>query len=475
LHLSPFGVGDSRNHQQTSWSSGFGLWSSRFGLWIPRMMNSVARLAKRLNWALRNWSTVRDHAFHDALFAAQLHDPMSDAYPGRLTIRRFADLAAQHIQAADYVLDLGCGPGEITCELAHRLPGSQFVGVDHSAEGLARAERLAASLGLTNIRFELDDLEHHQPHRRVGLVTMFDAFHHLLDPAGFVQRVGRSCDRFFLVEPAGSWLGQWQKTLDLDWLAESIFVIRDRLEYQFGLTPTAPGGSASVPPAGEPTEHRYSIEDFSRWFTGFGIDICGTVAGLETYGVEPSAKSALRDDIGRSVYNLVIELEATLRRHDLDLAAKHWAVYAERGRSFPKRRVPNLPERLVRRPLLGPYDVEYGGFDGPAEAKTGTVIDAVVHLVNRSWRLWDSLADDGPVFIGYHWLDAKGGMIAEDGLRSRLPRPIAPGESCKAALRIRCPDEPGRFTLAIDLVHEHVTWFSAAGAAPLRIPLRVVR
>jgi len=117
-------------------------------------------------------------------------------------------------------------------------------------------------------------------------------------------------------------------------------------------------------PAGEPTEHRYSIEDFSRWFTGFGIDICGTVAGLETYGVEASARSALREDIGRNVYNLVTELEATLRRHDLDLAAKHWAVYAERGRSFPKRRMPSLPKRFVRGPLLGPYDVEYGGLMG---------------------------------------------------------------------------------------------------------------
>jgi hypothetical protein len=258
-------------------------------------------------------------------------------------------------------------------------------------------------------------------------------------------------------------------------LAESIFVIRDRLEYQFGLTPMAPGGSASMPAAGEPTEHRYSIEDFSRWFTGYGIDICGTVAGLEAYGVEPSAGSTLRDDVGRSVYNLVIELEATLRRHDLDLAAKHWAVYAERGRSFPPRRMPRLPQRAVRRPLLGPYDVEYDAFDGPAEARIGTVIDATVRVVNRSWRVWDSLADDAPVFLSYHWLDAKSRMIVEDGLRSRLPRPIAPGDTCRAALRIRCPDEAGRYTLALDLVHEHVTWFSHAGAPPLRIPLRVVR
>src|SRR5439155_1889244 len=49
---STVGDRDSRNHQQTSWSSGRG------SIGLPRMMSSVARLAKRLNRALRNWSTV---------------------------------------------------------------------------------------------------------------------------------------------------------------------------------------------------------------------------------------------------------------------------------------------------------------------------------------------------------------------------------------------------------------------------------
>lgn len=439
------------------------------------MLRAVERLAKWLNWKRRGWSTARDRAFHDTVFVGQTYDSFSNSYPGYLTIRRFADLAEPHVRAPDHVLDLGCGPGEVTCELARRAPESQFVGVDHSAEALARAAELATGLGLTNIRFELHDLERYEPPRRVGLVTMFDAFHHVLDPAEFVKRVGAACDRFFLIEPAGNWLGQWQKTLDLDWLAEALFVIRDRLEYQFGLMPTPQGASAPAPRAGEPTEHRYSMADFSRWFAGYGVDIRGTVAGLETYGPLPYATSPLRDDIGRSVYNLVVELEATLRRADLDLAAKHWAVYAERGRSFPKRRVPDLPQHVVQRPLVGPYDAEYSAYQGPAEARAGAVVDATVEVVNRSWRLWDSLAEDGPVFLSYHWFDAKGGMVVEDGLRSPLPRPIAPGDRCVAALRILCPDQPGRYTLAVELVHEHVTWYSRAGVPALHIPLRVVR
>lgn len=437
------------------------------------MLGLVNRLAKRLNWARRRWSTASDRAFHDSLFTGQRYDPFSASYPGYLTIRRFADLAAQHIRTGDQVLDLGCGPGEVTCELARRLPDCQFVAVDHSAEALSRGRQLAAGLGLSNIRFELHDLERYEP-ERAGLVTMFDAFHHVLDPEGFIARVGKDSDRFFLIEPAGNSLGQWQKTIDVDWLAETLFVIRDRLEYQFDLTPAPQAGSAPGPPTGEPTERRYSIDDFSRLFAGYGLDICGTVAGLECYGASPYATSPLHDEIGRILYHLVVELEATLRRSDLDLAAKHWAIYAERNRSFPARRVPSLPQRSVQRPLAGPYDAEYDAFQGPAEARAGSVVGATVRIVNRSWRTWDSAAEEDPVLLSYHWLDQKGGMVIEDGMRSPLPRPIAPGESATVAFRVQCPDEPGRYTLAVDLVHEHVTWFSRAGVPALRIAWRVV-
>ena len=371
------------------------------------------------------------------------------------------------------MLDLGCGPGEITCEMARRTPGATFVGVDHSTLALARAERLAAGLGLSNVRFEPNNLENYAPPHPVGLVTMFDAFHHVLDPGSFVRRVGQSCDRIFLIEPAGNILGQWEKALDLDWLAESLHVIRDRLEYQFHLTPTAGAGPAPAAPAGEPTEHRYSMDDFSRWFAGYGLDVRGTVAGLAKYGASPQATSALRDDIGESLYRLIVDLETALRRANLDLLAKHWAIYAERHATFPQRRVPDVPKRHVERPLTGPYDAGYDALAGPEEARAGDVFSATVRITNRSWKVWDSHAEANPVLLSYHWIDRKGSTLIEDGLRTPLPRPVAPGEACVAAFRVQCPPAAGRYVLAIDLVHEGVTWFSQAGVPALRTDVHV--
>ncbi len=436
-------------------------------------MNLFARIGRRLNWARRRWSAASDRAFHDALFANRRHDIWSDAYPGRVTIRRFADLAAVHLEPGRSMLDLGCGPGEITCELARRFPASRIVGVDHSATAIDRARRTAGERGLTNVTFETADLDAYEPADAVGLATMFDAFHHLLDPLGFVQRLGRHTDRFLLIEPAGNWLGQWQKSIDLDWIPEALFMIRDRLEYQFALEPPAGTGGAPPPAAGEPVEHRYVLDDYYGWFAGFGVEVTGTVAGLERYGTRPESGGDLRSDVGRLVYDVVAELDAILRRHDLDLGAKHWAIYAERGRRVARRTVPAPRVRQAAQPLAGPYDVTYESFDGPTRIRAGAAVTATVRLLNRSWRTWDSGASPDPIFVSYHWIDPRGRTLVEDGLRSPLPRSLEPGAACDVALRIQAPAGTGRCILAIDLVHEGVSWFSAGGVPPLRVPVDI--
>jgi SAM-dependent methyltransferase len=42
------------------------------------------------------------------------------------------------------VVDLGCGPGELTADLAERLDASMVCGVDHDASMLARARAFAS-------------------------------------------------------------------------------------------------------------------------------------------------------------------------------------------------------------------------------------------------------------------------------------------------------------------------------------------
>jgi SAM-dependent methyltransferase len=441
------------------------------------MLRAITALPRRVRWMLHRWSPAADREFHDSLFAVQHHQPFSFAYPGYLTIRRFADFAAARLSGVAHAVDLGCGPGEITCELAGRFPGVTFTGIDHSESAIARARSHAAALRLDNIRFEIADVASCRPSPAADIVLMFDAFHHLLDPAGFVRRLGAETRRFLLIEPAGDWLGGWQKTIELDWVPMAVDTIRARLVWQMA---TLQGGSPPRQSAGarghggEPVEHRYPIADFERFFEGFGLDIRGTVAGLDDYPPDPFGNLPLREEFGRIAYETLAGIEDVLIGHDLDLLAKHWVIYAERGAPGRVRTPPLSAEIPSSAPFRveGPYDVEFVSCDVQQHARPATSLLAVVKFRNRGWKTWSS--DSGnPVFLSYHWLDTAGAIVVEDGLRTPLPHAVPAGAECSMSCRIETPPAPGRYALALDLVEEGVTWFSRAGAAVLKIPMKI--
>ncbi len=434
----------------------------------------LTRLIRRLNWARRGWSSTADRSYHDEVFKHAGYDPTDSAYPGSVTIRRFADLAARYISPGDIVVDLGCGPGEITCELARRFPVSRFIGVDHSATAIARAQALAQQLQLTNIRFTVEDLIDWVPAEPVHLVALFDAFHHVPNPEATIARLGAHTDRFFLIEPAGNWYGGWQQSVNLDWVAESLFLIRDRLAAQLAPVPPTPPGPSTTPPTGEPVERRYPLQDFERMFAGYGLDIQGTAAGIERYGTQPEAISPLRRDVGDLTYRMFVELDTLLKAHDLDLGAKHWAIYAERGREFPRRGVPAHPSGngLTTTPLAGPYDATYIARDTPASITSGAACQVEIEVTNRSWRTWSS-DDVPPMYLSSRVVDRRGTVVIPDGPRTPWPRPVPPGTSCAVYLTVHLPAVPGRYTVLVDGVHEGVTWFSQAGVPPLLLSVEV--
>src|SRR6478735_2352441 len=71
--------------------------------------------------------------------------------------RPFFDLTARiHADRPARVVDLGCGPGNLTATLAERWPGAQVVGLDSSADMLAKAAPLAGEV--RSLAFERADI-----------------------------------------------------------------------------------------------------------------------------------------------------------------------------------------------------------------------------------------------------------------------------------------------------------------------------
>lgn len=86
--------------------------------------------------------------------------------------RPFFDLLARvAAESPRRIVDLGCGPGNLTASLGDRWPAADILGVDSSPEMIARAESQERSEGFGHLRFEIGDIRNWQPTADVELLV----------------------------------------------------------------------------------------------------------------------------------------------------------------------------------------------------------------------------------------------------------------------------------------------------------------
>ncbi len=118
------------------------------------------------------------------------------------------------------------------------------------------------------------------------------------------------------------------------------------------------------------------------------------------------------------------------------------------------------------------YGVRVLSCDGPSTARVGDHMRLALRLVNTGWLPW-SIAPPQPVMVSYHWLDAHDQMLVFEGRRTPLVATAIQHEEIAVTLDVDAPASAGRYVLAIDLVHEGVTWFSEQGVPPHRVTIRI--
>jgi ubiquinone/menaquinone biosynthesis C-methylase UbiE len=79
----------------------------------------------------------------------------------------------------------------------------------------------------------------------------------------------------------------------------------------------------------------------------------------------------------------------------------------------------------------------------------------------------------GQVRLGVHLYDVSGRLVDRDYARVDLTAPaVRPGQSIAVEVRVPAPP-PGRWTLDVDLVSEHVCWFEVNGYTPAKLEVTV--
>ncbi|GAA3143208.1 class I SAM-dependent methyltransferase [Streptomyces rectiviolaceus] len=92
------------------------------------------------------------------------------------------------------ILDIGCGPGTITADLAELVPDGHVTGVDHAPGILDRARATAAERGLENVEFAVADVHAlDYPDDSFCVVHAHQVLQHVGDPVRALSEMRRVC------------------------------------------------------------------------------------------------------------------------------------------------------------------------------------------------------------------------------------------------------------------------------------------
>ena len=108
------------------------------------------------------------------------------------------------------------------------------------------------------------------------------------------------------------------------------------------------------------------------------------------------------------------------------------------------------------------------------EVKAGETYSLPITVKNTGPQAWRNGQGPMTVDAGYRWVDSAGKLLEIEGNRAALKRPILhPGESDTMNLMVTAPQKPGLYTLRVSMVQEGIAWFSAHGAEPLNLQVKV--
>jgi hypothetical protein len=133
---------------------------------------------------------------------------------------------------------------------------------------------------------------------------------------------------------------------------------------------------------------------------------------------------------------------------------------------------PKIPDSRAPGELRAEIELlsEWPGSFGPGEN-----FSIKLRIRNAGDTLWlgGKFMRRGAVMPGVKIVDVSGAVLDEFHGEPALPRAVAPNESTVIVLERAAPDQPGNYTIKIDLVNQHVCWFEERGSKPLLLALEV--
>ena len=121
------------------------------------------------------------------------HDSVLRSHRWR-TAANSAAYLLPHLRSGQRLLDIGCGPGTITLDLARLVAPGQTVGLDREVKPLVAARAAAVEQGVHNAGFTVGDVYQLDfPDDSFDIVHAHQVLQHLTDPVAAFREMGRVC------------------------------------------------------------------------------------------------------------------------------------------------------------------------------------------------------------------------------------------------------------------------------------------
>ncbi len=123
------------------------------------------------------------HGFHPSVLSSHL---WRDA-------KNSAAYLLPHIDPSAKILDVGCGPGTITADLA-RLSTNEIIGIDQDGAVIKKAQEDFKKQGLSNLKFQVGQVyELDFADQSFDIVHAHQVLQHLVNPIKALQEMKRVC------------------------------------------------------------------------------------------------------------------------------------------------------------------------------------------------------------------------------------------------------------------------------------------
>ncbi len=349
-------------------------------------------------------------------------------------LRLLSLLMLTRLGSGGRALDLGCGRGEITCQLAwNAVP---VTAIDYSAAAIELAKSCLSQAPeevRRKARFICGDVGELQLEDRFGVAIAGDLVEHLA-PAEVARLYATlakllDSDGVFVIHTAPN---LWRYTRDHP---------RRR---------AAAGGLGAYLPVEPRTRYELLMHINEQTPARLRRALCEFFPHVKVWVGSPTDPAG---SLSRR-----FNFDELTRAPDIYALASHAPL--DLAKAARVLTMPGLPDGVHDN-----FSLRLN--EWPLAAAAGSSFTLAVSVTNNSAHVISSLSPH-PVRLSYHWTTlSKDRVIVFDGARSTLPFGVCPGETRVILAGIEAPREEGALLLSVSLVQEGCCWFEEkAGFAP---------